>query len=276
MLRITTLVENSQGEHLGLVHEHGLCFHIENGEDRLLFDTGQSDALVRNAARLRIDLGDVRHVVLSHGHYDHSGGLRPLVASGVSEFTVVTGQGFFSEKYGERGAAHEYLGNDFDAGWLAGSGIRHVTLDEPLRELVPGVYALTDFPRIHPDETVNPRFKLRVDGGFVPDTFADEVMLVVDTPKGLVAVLGCSHPGMKNMLDAAVERLGKSVHAVIGGTHLVEASPESLDLTVEYLRRKAIPVIGVSHCTGAAAMDRLKVFGGSYYHNRTGTALVVD
>ena len=275
MLRITTLVENSPGEHKGLVNEHGLCFHIDNGGNPLLFDTGQTDALVRNAAQLRIDLTDVRTVVLSHGHYDHSGGLRHFAAA-KADFGVLTGPGFFTDKYGELGAAHEFLGNDFDARWLADNGIGHTTLDDPVREVEPGVFALTDFPRIHPDETINPRFKLRVDGVFVDDAFADEVMLVVDTPRGLIAVLGCSHPGVKNMLDAAVQRLGKPIHAVLGGTHLMEASPESLELTFEYLRQKAIAVIGVSHCTGAAAMNGLTAFGGRYYHNRTGTALLID
>ncbi|MBE0530446.1 MAG: MBL fold metallo-hydrolase [Rhodospirillales bacterium] len=275
MLQITTLVENSQGEHKGLVHEHGLSFHIDAGGDRLLFDTGQTDALIRNAAQLRIDLTGVRSVVLSHGHYDHSGGLRFLAAR-TSGFSVVTGPGFFNDKYGELGAAHEFLGNDFDARWLAENGIAHVTLDEPVREVAAGIYALTDFPRLHPDETINPRFKVRIDGTFVEDTFADEVMLAVDTPQGLVVVLGCSHPGVKNMLDAAVQRLGKPIYAVVGGTHLVEASPESLSLTIEYLRQKAIRVIGASHCTGPKAMDRLKAFGDRYYHNRTGTALIID
>ncbi len=275
MLQITTLVENSPGEHKSLIHEHGLCFHIDREGSCLLFDTGQSDALVRNAAKLRIDLGRLRRVVLSHGHYDHSGGVRSL-AERVSGLEVVTGRGFFDEKYAEIGAAHEFLGNDFDAEWLAANGIAHTTVDQPVREVAPGVYALTDFPRVHADETVNPRFKLRVGGAFVSDTFADEVMLAVDTPKGLVAVLGCSHPGVKNMLDAATERLGKPIYAVIGGTHLVEASPESLALTIDYLNRKEIRVIGVSHCTGAVAMERLTVFGGRYYHNRTGTALLID
>ncbi|MGE4299133.1 MAG: MBL fold metallo-hydrolase [Desulfovibrionaceae bacterium] len=275
MLRITTLVENSQGEHKGLIHEHGLCFHIEVNGHCLLFDTGQTDALIRNAAQLRIDLGAVRQVALSHGHYDHSGGLRSL-AAWVSGFEVVTGQGFFNEKYGALGPAHEYLGNDFDAPWLADNGLAHTTLAAPVRELAPGLFALTDFPRVHADERVNPRFVLRVDGWFVPDRFDDEIMLAVDTPKGLVAVLGCSHPGVKNMLDAATQRLGKEIYAVIGGTHLVEASQDSLTLTLDYLTRKDIRVIGVSHCTGVPAMDRLQAFAGRYYHNRTGTALFIE
>jgi len=275
MLQITTLVENSPGEHKGLVHEHGLCFHIQKDGHALIFDSGQSDAAVRNAAMLRIDLGKVRRVVLSHGHYDHSGGVRHFVAR-IPSFDLVTGAGFFADKYGDVGAAYEFLGNDFDAQWLADKGIAQITLDEPVREVAPGIFAITDFPRVHPDETVNPRFKVRVDGAFVADTFADEVMLAVDTPKGLVAVLGCSHPGVKNMLDAATQRLGRPIHAVIGGTHLVEASPESLSLTVEYLKQKGVRIVGVSHCTGATAMGCLSAFGDRYYHNRTGTALCVD
>jgi len=275
MLRITTLVEDSLGEHLSLVHEHALSFHIDTGAETLLFDTGQSDAIIRNAAKLRIDLKAVRSVVLSHGHYDHSGGLRAMAAHAPG-FRVFTGAGFFADKYGDLGAACEFLGNDFDAQWLADNGIAHTVLSEPVREIASGIYALTDFPRRHPDERVNPRFTVRVNGTFVEDTFADEVTLAVDSPRGLIVVLGCSHPGVKNMLDAVQERLARPIHAVIGGTHLVEASPDSLSLTIDYLRQKDIPVIGASHCTGAVAMDRLAAFGSRYYRNATGTALIID
>jgi 7,8-dihydropterin-6-yl-methyl-4-(beta-D-ribofuranosyl)aminobenzene 5'-phosphate synthase len=276
MLRITTLVENSPGEHKGLVHEHGLCFHIDTGHDRLLFDTGQSDALLRNAAKLRVDLAAVGRVVLSHGHYDHTGGLRPLAAQ-VSGFELVTGAGFFNEKYGARNGAYQFLGNDFDAQWLADNGITHVAIDQRARELVPGLHVVTDFPRLHADEVVNPRFQLKLDRAFVPDTFADEVMLVADTPRGLVVMLGCAHPGVKNMLDAATARLRKAVHAVIGGTHLVEAAPESLALTLQYFSQKNIALVGASHCTGGHAMGQIAAaFGDRYFHNSTGTTLLIE
>ena len=108
----------------------------------------------------------------------------------------------------------------------------------------------------------------------MPDTFTDEVMLAVETPKGLVALVGCSHPGIKNMLDTAEKRLGRPIYAVLGGTHLVEAAPDSLALTLAYLEQKNIQVIGASHCTGQVAMERLAGFGARYYHNRTGTSLI--
>ncbi|MBB4264788.1 MBL fold metallo-hydrolase [Roseospira visakhapatnamensis] len=275
MLRITTVVENSPGELKSLLHEHGLSFHIDTGAHSLLFDTGQGDALVPNARHLRIDLSSVTRVVLSHGHYDHTGGLRAFAAQS-PQFELVTGPGCLDDKYAEVGAACEFLGNDFDADWLAENGIDHVTLNEPIRELVPGVHALTDFPRVHPDEVINPRFKVLRDGKLVTDDFADEVMLAVDMPEGLIAILGCSHPGVKNMLDAATQRLGKPIHTVIGGTHMVEASPESIALTAAYLREKEISVIGMSHCTGKAAMETLSAMDSGYYHNRTGTALFIN
>ena len=78
MLRITTLIENSAGEHLALHHEHGLSFFVEKDGRGIVFDTGQSGAFIGNAARLKIDLSAPDYVVLSHGHYDHSGGLKSL------------------------------------------------------------------------------------------------------------------------------------------------------------------------------------------------------
>jgi 7,8-dihydropterin-6-yl-methyl-4-(beta-D-ribofuranosyl)aminobenzene 5'-phosphate synthase len=274
MIRITTLIENSPGEHLALKHEHGVSFCVEAWDRKVLFDCGQSGNFIDNAAQLRIGLDDIDFVVLSHGHYDHSGGLRAL-SEVTSGFELVTGKGFFAEKYAERNGGYEFLGNNFTESFLDGRGIRHSELSEPVRELAPGIYALTGFPRIHPDELINPRFKLLTSDGFVSDPFDDEVMLVVDTPKGLIALLGCSHPGMRNMLDAVRERFDKPIYAVLGGTHLVEASPEGVKASADYLLGSEIGTIGVSHCTGASAMKALSDSEKSYYHNRTGSCLIV-
>jgi 7,8-dihydropterin-6-yl-methyl-4-(beta-D-ribofuranosyl)aminobenzene 5'-phosphate synthase len=274
-LKITTLIENSKGEHLALKHEHGLSFHIHKDGSRILFDTGQSGAFIENARRLGVDLSGVESVVVSHGHYDHSGGVRALAES-FSGFGLLVGRGFFREKYASRGGACEYLGNDFDEVYLRERAVALEILDEPHREIAPGVHAVTDFAKIHADEKVNPRFVVLENGGFVPDAFEDEVLLAIESSRGLVVLLGCSHPGVKNMLDSVRDRLGKPIYAVLGGTHLVESTERGMERTMEYFRANDIRVIGVSHCTGQSAMDRLGVLGERFYHNRTGSCLVIE
>jgi len=274
-MRITTLIENSPGEHLALLHEHGVSFCIEIEGRKVLFDTGQSGKFIKNAEQLRIDLDDIEYVVVSHGHYDHSGGVRALMDI-TTKFELVTGAGFFEEKYAERNGGFEFLGNNFTRESLEKRGVRHSELDVPMRELVPGVFALGGFPRIHEDELINPRFKLLRDGAFIPDAFDDEIMLVIDTPRGIIALLGCSHPGMRNMLDAVKARFRKPIHAVLGGTHLVEASAEGVRASVDYLAGSDIGTIGVSHCTGSNAMKILGESEKKYFHNRTGSCLIVQ
>ena len=275
MLRITTLVENSSGEHHALVKEHGISFYIERDGKKILFDTGQSDAFIRNAAQMGISLSDIQVVVLSHGHYDHSGGFRNL-SNICSSFHLYMGQGFFDEKYALRNQAYDFLGNNFDESFLKEQQISYSFVRKEVEEVLPGVFILSGFPRVHEDEKVNPRFFIRRGGRFQHDHFDDEILLSIDSPSGMVVLLGCSHPGMKNMLDAVKHRLARPIHAVLGGTHLVEAKGEGLERSLRYLDNPEIGIIGVSHCTGEEAMSRLKEENLCYFHNTTGSSLFFD
>lgn len=275
-VKITTLIENSPGEHLALKTEHGISFFIEKDGHKLLFDTGQSGTFIENAEQLQVDLSTLEYVVLSHGHYDHSGGLRHLVDL-TTNFELLVGKGFFIEKYGFKNGRYEFLGNNFDEKYLRGKNIAYRFIDQALTQILPGIYIVTNFPRKHADEVINPRFMILEDGEMKPDPFHDEVLVAIDTPKGLIVLLGCSHPGMKNMLDAAVSLIKRPLHAVLGGTHLVEANAVSLTNSLEYLNKNndALEFIGVSHCTGPVAMEKLAASNQHYYHNRTGSALFV-
>ena len=275
MLRITTLIENSAGEHLALHHEHGLSFFVEKDGRGIVFDTGQSGAFIRNAARLNIELSAPDYVVLSHGHYDHSGGLKSL-ADVSGTFGLIVGQGFFREKYGFRNGAQQFLGNDFDEAFLKAKRIGYSFAPEGASEILPGVFVVSGFPRVHDDERINPRFVLRTPDGFEPDAFGDEILLAVATPRGLVVLLGCSHPGLKNMLDVVRERIRLPIYAVLGGTHLVESNEASIDKTIRYLGESGIERIGVSHCTGDSAMSRLKAANANFFHNVTGNSFFIE
>lgn len=275
MLRIVTLVENEPGEHHALKAEHGLSFYLEAAGHRLLFDTGQSAAFLENARRLNLDLARVEHVVLSHGHYDHSGGIRPLLAVNRG-FRLVVGRGFFTPKYATDGVSHEFLGNDFGEGDLRQHGVSWKVLAGGKEEIVPGVFAVHGFPRVHADETINPRFVRRCNGRFEPDPFEDEILLVIETSRGSVVLLGCSHPGVKNMLEAVRRLFPGPLYAVLGGTHLVEASDGAIAHTLAYLQQARVEVIGVSHCTGKKASAEIRASLRGHFSNCTGKTLWID
>lgn len=273
-VKITTLIENSPGEHHALKTEHGISFFIEKDGHNILFDTGQTGTFIENAEQLRKNLTSLEYVVLSHGHYDHSGGLRSLTQL-TADFELIVGEGFFEEKYGYRNNSYEYLGNNFDETFLQNQGIAYRYADQPLTELIPGVFVVTQFPRKYPDEVINQRFKVMHNGSLQDDPFTDEVLVAVDTAEGLIVLLGCSHPGMKNMLDAVSNLIQRPIYAILGGTHLVESNDTSLGKSLNYLKNNDLKVIGVSHCTGQIAMDQLAASNSHYYHNRTGSSLIV-
>lgn len=273
-LKITILIEDTMGEHLALKNEHGISFYIEKDGHKILFDTGQSGTFLENAEQLQIDLSDLEYVILSHGHYDHSGGLRALT-NVAKNFELIVGKGFFNEKCGFYNNSYEFLGNNFNEEFLLERRIPCKFTNSDLNEILPGIYVITNFPRVHKDEVINPRFKILKGDSFVDDPFDDEVLVAVDTPEGLVVFLGCSHPGMKNMLDTAKNLLEKPLYAVLGGTHLIEAKEKSLKLSLDYLNDNEIKVVGVSHCTGEKAMTELSVSNDRYFHSGTGSSLIV-
>ncbi len=228
-----------------------------------------------NAEQLKIDLTDLDHVVLSHGHYDHSGGFTALTQKN-KDFTLWMGEGFFVEKYACKDNSYEYLGNNFTQAFLDKEQISYRFVQEDVTEILPGAYIITTFPRIHAEEKINPRFVLKKKEGFIPDSFTDEILIALDTPKGLVVLLGCSHPGMRNMLDAVTNKLKRPIYAVLGGTHLVEAEGECLIRSIEYLNNEELHVVGVSHCTGKKALTQLSETNNRYFHNHTGSSLFIE
>ena len=275
MLRITTLVENRPGVHHGLRCEHGLSLYIEKDGEKILFDTGQSDAFIHNARRMGIDLAGVDRVVLSHGHYDHTGGVRALLELG-KDFRFFMGSGFFDEKYAWNGSSYEFLGNDFDVRLFEGMRTPPAIVSEDVLEIAPDVFLLSNFPRLHPEERLNPRFWVRRSGGFEQDPFTDELLIAVKMPQGIAVFLGCSHPGMCNMLDAAVARLKAPISLLVGGAHLVDAEGGRLEHSLRYIRKlKGKATIGLSHCTGKEVFKRLQGEEGPFVSMVTGSSLFI-
>lgn len=277
MISITTLIENKLGEHLSLKNEHGLSFYIEADGKKLLFDTGSTKAFIDNAEKLKIDLSQLDYVVLSHGHYDHTGGIKPLIETYHNKFVLLVHPDLLVDKFRKDHISKEFLGNDFDAKYLSTAQIRVEFVSEELKKLSENIYLISQFERECPHETNNPAYQVKVDREERIDDFHDEVTMVVDTPKGLVILLGCSHPGVQNIINKVHRLIPKKIYAVIGGTHLVVASKEKIDETITYFKEMKIEYVGVSHCTGELAVKAFQeAFGEKYFYNCTGTTIEMN
>ena len=255
-IRITMLVENSVHRQ-GLVAEHGLSFHVQSGEHSLLFDTGQTDLAVINAETLRLPLDRLEAIVLSHGHYDHTGGV-PAMLDVAPTARIYLHPAAFENKFSRNhaGSAREIGMSDCVA-----QAIRHRPggfIETTARtEIMEGVFATGEIPRATAYEDTGGAFFLDA-AGTRPDPLTDDQALVIDLGRSVVLLLGCAHSGVVNTLDH-VQHLtgGKPVSAVIGGLHLGSASEERIQQTIAQLRDAQLETLAPAHCTGLPATAKL-------------------
>ena len=277
-LQITTLIENNQDEKKELINEHGLSLYIEVDGLNILFDTGQTGDFIKNAKILKKDLNSLDYMIISHGHYDHSGGLKKLVNL-LNEYPkLVVGAEFFNPKYkmiDEQ--TYKYNGNPFDEKFILDHSI-------PLKKVEEGIFYITDtimlfhhFLRKNDFEKRNEKFYIMENNLSTHDDFDDEIVLGITTGKGLVVIVGCSHVGIVNILSSITEKTGMPIYAVIGGTHLVEADEMRIQKTLDAFRAMNIKFIAVSHCTGEEGIKRIQQeFSDEFIYNNTGNVIMID
>ncbi len=250
---ITTLVENAVAQSgKALLGEHGLSFYIEAGDRKILFDTGQNLAISNNARVLGIDLNQIDTVVLSHGHYDHSGGLQSILEIN-KDFTLYGHPDVFSPKVKKTNGNYKYIGIPVAKNDIVNSGISLKLGSNPV-EIAPGVMTSGEIALENDFENVEPMFFLKKDEEVIPDTLADDQALILDTDKGVVVLLGCSHRGVINTLKHVAQLKGTGkIHAILGGLHLAKASDGKLAKIIDHLRGFDLKMVGVGHCTGPRA-----------------------
>jgi len=275
-LRITTIIENSTAtsETLG---EWGFSALVEAGPRTFLLDTGRSEAAVRNADRLALDLKKIEAIVLSHGHYDHTGGLKSVLERiGRPEVRIIAHPGVLGGKYGydRKTNVYRYAGIPYRQELLEHLGARFEFGRDPVW-LTGDLAASGEEPMSTDFESVAANLMLKEDDRFVQDPMADDQSLYIRTELGLIVILGCAHRGMINIITHARELMDTDrVYMVIGGTHLSRASAEQVDKTVQALKEMDVRWLGVSHCTGLEVAARLAgEFPGRFFFNTAGKVI---
>jgi 7,8-dihydropterin-6-yl-methyl-4-(beta-D-ribofuranosyl)aminobenzene 5'-phosphate synthase len=253
-VRITVLSENtsSRGD---LAAEYGLSLWIEADGRKILFDTGQGMALEGNAEKLCIDLSETVHLVLSHGHFDHTGGIPRVLGHAPGALVHLHPDAALPKYLCSQAAGHPpvYIGmpepslevvRHVTSRCLFATGVTRLTEHVRLTGPIPRT---SGFERIVEPFTLDP-------GGAVPDPLEDDQALWIETDEGLVVVLGCTHSGVVNTVEYIMEQSGRTeIRALIGGMHLMNADRDTIEKTVSAVASWNPGLVVPNHCTGDQA-----------------------
>ena len=277
-MKITIICENTVGRRIGL-GEHGFSAFIETDRENYLFDTGSGHSVIRNSLELNKDLKTIKKIFLSHGHYDHTGGL-PEVLKLKGKVDIHAHPHVFLDrihvvKENEK-ETKKFVGLPYKKKYLELLGANFI-LHKDFREVEKGVFLTGEVPRKTSFEKPDPVLLAEIDGKIDQDIFSDDQSLILDTEKGLILVFGCAHSGMINIINYVIDKMGKEkFYAVLGGTHLDFLAQEQLEESIKALKKMKIEKIGVCHCTGMRAAFRLHhEFGERFFYGHVGSGLEI-
>ncbi|MCR5691088.1 MAG: MBL fold metallo-hydrolase [Eubacterium sp.] len=279
-MRIFNLIENTEGRE-GCEYAHGLSFYIETKKHKLLMDVGPSEVTLRNARRMGIDLSQVDSLILSHGHYDHSGGILPFCQvnprAKIYMQKKATGPYYADDGAMAEGDRYRYIGIDPEI-----AGLAQVEFLEGDAELDSELSLFTMKERTHDLPSSNARLLIRQGEDFVRDDFAHEQYLRIVEDDRAVLISGCAHNGILSILDQYKEKYGDYPDLVISGFHLMKKRDyrENEIKEVEEIARelKNYPCQFVTcHCTGLPAYEIMKnILGKRLNYVHSGDEIIRD
>lgn len=273
---IAVLVENTASGP-GLLAEHGLAYWIEYDGHRILLDSGQGGVLMSNAYKLGVRLSEIDALILSHGHYDHTGGVAEALKTKRS-VAVYAHPAAFARKYiRNMGGGAREIGMPYPSGnAIRDARHRLIDTDQPTT-VFPGLNITGPVPRLTDFEDVGGSFFLD-DACARPDPLDDDQSVFFDTSEGTVVLLGCAHSGVINTL-CYIRQLtaDRPIRTVIGGMHLINASPNRIERTVNALQKIGVERLAPAHCTGMPATVALwNAFPGRCQPSPVGTRFEFD
>lgn len=259
-MKITVAIDNNVpfASRLPLVAEHGVSFVIDIGEQRVLYDTGQTGAVVNNLVTLDIPLSSLDAIALSHGHYDHTGGLLAVLKKVRRDTPVFIHPNAFADRYSVTPDRRVPIGVPFAQDYIEATG-GNWKLTEVATEIVPGLWFSGAIPRVTDFETGDRRLVIGGEAGDTPDPMSDDTVLYCTGSHGLVVIGGCTHSGLVNAVRHGFTVTGiDRLQGWIGGTHLGPVGQDQQDRTIDQLAAWNPEFVAANHCTGFAMMSRLR------------------
>ncbi len=251
MVKFVVLSENrANGKFCG---ESGLSIVVDDGKEKILFDTGYSDLFAKNAKLLDINLDEVKLVILSHGHSDHTNGL-PYLSAGK---TIVMHPSGFKDRWSNR--KKEYVAPPVSQEQLAEK--HNLILSSDPIEVATNIIFLGEIPMVVPHE-MGGNLSTSLDEELtIPDPTEDDSGIAMKTEEGLFVMTGCGHRGICNTIEHAIKVTGeKKVHAVLGGFHFrkLDKQKDMIDETIKYFKTLGVKHLYLGHCNSDPVIDYME------------------
>ncbi|MEA3313218.1 MAG: MBL fold metallo-hydrolase [Caldisericota bacterium] len=242
-MKITIIVDNYTTKR-GFIAEHGFSALVETEQQKILYDTGQGHALMHNLKIKSIDPKNIGTIVLSHGHYDHTGGIKPFSKKN-NQFEIFAHPAVLYPKYKITKELKENIGlkanlSKFNTKFYANSV-----------EISRGIIFSGEIPKINKWELTETMYYRKINNKLEKDPFQDDVSLYIIADKGLVVLTGCAHSGIINIINYGMKITGiNKLHGVIGGMHLKNTSERRIKRTAKLIASMNPEFVTISHCTG--------------------------